>query len=166
MSLQDAAAAPDPEERQERAQRRPGASQGASPGGFWRKAAERTWQGYGFDPPPGFEDRWGRAKARETRWRRTDDDKRRWRAAYEAARQRGLDQEEQAAEATPKRRPQQNRARSNRRMNPFQHARALLRETSLPLAEIAAITRLSIYQVVGLKLKMREEAGEARRARA
>ena len=43
-------------------------------------------------------------------------------------------------------------------MNPFSHARTLIRETSLPLREIASITGLDIYQVVGLKLKMRTVA--------
>ena len=152
MSLDEAAAAPEP--RQD--------PKTAKPSDFWSRAAERPWQGYGFDPPPGFEERWGRARSKDDRWGRSEDDKSRWRAAYEAARRRGLDREE--AEPQPKPRRQSNRPKSDRRMNPFQHARALLKETTLPLAEIASITRLTIYQVVGLKLKMREEAGAARRA--
>ncbi|MDJ0949012.1 MAG: DUF2786 domain-containing protein [Alphaproteobacteria bacterium] len=42
-----------------------------------------------------------------------------------------------------------------RRMDPRHHASVLLRETQLPLEEVVAITGLDIYQVVGLKLKMR-----------
>lgn len=158
MSLNEAAAAPDPADAQ-----RPKAD---AEGDFWRRAGERTWSGYGFEPPPGFEERWGRAaKDHDMRWRKPEDEKRRWRAAYEAARRRGLDENEQAAQPKKPRRAS-NQPKSNRRMNGFQHARALLRETSLPLAEIAQITRLTIYQVVGLKLKMREEARGAHRARA
>jgi hypothetical protein len=44
---------------------------------------------------------------------------------------------------------------SRRRMNPNRHAAALLRETTLSFREIASITGLDIYAVVGLKLKLR-----------
>ena len=43
-------------------------------------------------------------------------------------------------------------------MEPWQHARLLLTETSLPLREIAEITGLDLYDVVGLKLKLRAAA--------
>lgn len=154
MSLREAAAQPAEDDAAE-----PTAGQGHR-----RSAATNPWGGSGFEPPPGFEERWGRAKERDSRWRRPEDEKRQWRAAYEAARRRGLDAQEEAAR--PKPRPQASRSRSNQRMNPDMHARALLRETSLPLAEIAQITRLNIYQVVGIKLKMRDERSPPRRARA
>jgi hypothetical protein len=44
---------------------------------------------------------------------------------------------------------------NRRRMNPSRHAATLLRETSLSFREIASITGLDIYAVVGLKLKLR-----------
>lgn len=133
--------------------------------GFWRRAAGRAWQGgAGFEPPPGFEERWGKAKRGDDRWRRPEDEKRQWRAAYEAARRRGLDEEPEEPAKKPYR--QTARPRSTRRMNPYQHARALIRETSMPLAEIASITRLNMYQIVELKLKMREEARRPRHVRA
>lgn len=102
------------------------------------------------------------------RWRNPDDEKTRWNTAYEAARRRGLDQEAEAAEAAPPKRRASQQPKSNRRMNPELHARSLLGETTLPLEEVAAITKLSIYQVTGLKLKMRAEAAARakRRARA
>lgn len=155
MDLREAAAAPEPEEAAK--------PRAARPSDFWRRAANRQWRSQGFEPPPGFEERWGRARDRDQAGRRPEEDKRRWRAAYEAARRRGLDREER--EPPPKPRRASNQPKSDRRMNPHQHARSLLRETTLPLAEIASITRLSIYKVVALKLKMREEV-EPRRARA
>lgn len=158
MDLNEAAAAPEPAAPQPDRQ---------AEGGFWRRSTARAWSSHGFDPPPGFEERWGRAaREHDARWRRTEDDKRQWRAAYEAARRRGLDERDAEANAGPKPRRRSNQPKSTQRMNPFQHARALLRETSLPLSEIAHITRLNIYQVVGLKLKMREESTGAQRARA
>lgn len=41
------------------------------------------------------------------------------------------------------------------RRNGNSHARVLLMETSLPLREVADLTGLDIYQVVGMKLKLR-----------
>lgn len=81
-------------------------------------------------------------------------DKERWEQAWREAQARGLD-----GEQGEKSRQQQSdfyRPRSNRRRNPVTFAKVLLKETSLPLHEIAAITQLDIYQVVGLKLKLRE----------
>lgn len=149
MTLEEAAAVP--EEQPEAAAKK-------DEKGFWRRSTERSWQGQGFDPPPGFEERWGKAaRAYDARWRQTEDDKRQWRAAFEAARRRGLDEEaERQQTAKPRRQSQQRK--SDRRMNPFLHARTLLRDTTLPITEIAQITRLDIYEVVGLKLKMRSEA--------
>ncbi len=83
-------------------------------------------------------------------------DKARRDAALEEARRRGLDQE---AAPRPKR---QQRAKPlhSRRMNPERHAAVLLKETELPFREVAEITGLNIYQVVGLKLKMRTPEGD------
>ena len=47
-------------------------------------------------------------------------------------------------------------------MRPEVHAAVLLRETRLPFREVADITGLDIYDVVGMKLKMRKpESAEA-----
>lgn len=82
------------------------------------------------------------------------DKERRDRAMEEAIR-RGLDAEERrAAEQTPFRRPGSSRSKRN----PESHAQVLLRETSLPLQEIASLSGLDIYSVVGMKLKMRATA--------
>lgn len=73
-------------------------------------------------------------------------------AALAEARARGLDAAEAAAARRQADRPQRSSAR---RMNPRDHARILLTETSLRLREIVDITGLDIYQVVGLKLSLR-----------
>jgi hypothetical protein len=73
-------------------------------------------------------------------------------AAMAEARARGLDA---AAEAAARRQANRVQRQSNRRMNPRDHARVLLTETSLRLREIVDITGLDIYQVVGLKLALR-----------
>jgi hypothetical protein len=72
--------------------------------------------------------------------------------ALAEARARGLDAAEEAA---ARRRAEQVQRQSKRRMNPRDHARILLTETSLRLREIVDITGLDIYQVVGLKLSLR-----------
>ena len=71
--------------------------------------------------------------------------------ALQAAMARGLDADERRAKNRPFAAPTRNR----RRRDPWSHARALLSETSLPLSEVVDITGLDIYQVAGLKLKMR-----------
>jgi len=77
-------------------------------------------------------------------------------SAFKAARERGLDQEEEKAEARRKKRAANfTRSRSNARMEPTKHAEMLLRETSFPFHEVANITGLDVYQVVAVKLKMR-----------
>lgn len=78
--------------------------------------------------------------------------KRQHEAAMAEARARGLDAAEEAAARRQADRPQRTSAR---RMNPRDHARILLTETSLRLREIVDITGLDIYQVVGLKLSLR-----------
>jgi len=82
-------------------------------------------------------------------------DKARREAALREAQARGLDAEElrKAVASTV------TQVRSKgRRMNPNRHATMLLRETSLSFREIANITGLDIYDVVGLKLKLRAPA--------
>jgi Protein of unknown function (DUF2786) len=79
-------------------------------------------------------------------------DKMRRENALRAAQARGLDGEElrrAVADSVTK------RTVNRRRMHPHRHAAALLRETSLSFREIASITGLDIYAVVGLKLKLR-----------
>jgi len=79
-------------------------------------------------------------------------DKLRREAALRAAQARGLDAEELRRAVTST----VTAGRVNRRrMNPNRHAATLLRETSLSFREIASITGLNIYDVVGLKLKLR-----------
>ena len=79
-------------------------------------------------------------------------DKARREDALRAAQQRGLDADELRKAVTAS--VTQKRTRQ-RRMNPRRHAATLLRETSLSFSEIANITGLDIYAVVGLKLKQR-----------
>ena len=76
-------------------------------------------------------------------------------ASRQAAYARGLD----AAERAPPRRPPAFLRRREQRMDPLRHARNLLLETTLPLREIVRLTGLSVWQVVGLKLKLRIELG-------
>ncbi len=77
--------------------------------------------------------------------------------AIRAAQARGLDADQ--------RRPRQKSARvfafSPKKRDPESHAEALISETAIPLGEIAAITGLNIFQIAGMKLKMR-----GRRSRA
>jgi len=73
-------------------------------------------------------------------------------AAMAEARARGLDAE---VEAAARRRADRAKRPTHRRMNPHDHARVLLTETTLRLREIVDITGLDIYQVVGLKLALR-----------
>jgi hypothetical protein len=48
-----------------------------------------------------------------------------------------------------------NRRRSHRRIPPYEHARILILDTNLPLAEIAKLTGLSLHEVIAMKLKLR-----------
>ncbi len=96
-----------------------------------------------------------RAHAFRENERRAEEDRARFRAAWEDALRRGLDREAEH----PRRRPGSSFMwRSRRRMEPVQHATVLLNETHLPFAEIAEITGLDRYAVVGLKLKLRGAA--------
>ncbi len=82
-------------------------------------------------------------------WQRSD--KERFEQAVREAHERGLDAAERRRAAAP---PRPFRSKRGGR-DPHSHASVLIRETSLPLAEICQLTGLDIYQVVGLKLKMR-----------
>jgi hypothetical protein len=81
-----------------------------------------------------------------------DADKVRRDAALQEARERGLDGEERRRQAAAANRVQR---RNGRKREPRSHARVLLEETSLPLEEISSMTGLSMYELVGMKLKMR-----------
>ena len=81
-------------------------------------------------------------------------DKKRREEALREARERGLDADERRAADRPAKRPAFNRAKRNG----VSHARVLLAETTLPLQEVADLSGLDIYQVVGMKLKMRASA--------
>ena len=84
-------------------------------------------------------------------------DKGRREAAIKDAMERGLDASER--EAANRRVSSRKSRPGGRGRNQYSHARVLLAETSLPLQEVASITGLDMYKVVGLKLKMRQ-AGE------
>jgi hypothetical protein len=98
----------------------------------------------------------GRARDPDTETRMTegwvDEDKIRRDAALEEARERGLDGDERRRAAAAANRVQR---RNGRKREPRSHARVLLEETSLPLEEISSMTGLSMYELVGMKLKMR-----------
>ena len=82
-------------------------------------------------------------------------DKARRETALRDAIARGLDKTKQrGAEKTVRRKPPQKH--SGRA--PRNHAQVLLAETAFSLEEIVGLTGLNIYEVVGLKLKMRPMA--------
>ncbi|NKB48632.1 MAG: hypothetical protein GKS02_04610 [Alphaproteobacteria bacterium] len=76
-------------------------------------------------------------------------DKARRDAALAEAYERGLDSDAR------KRGSVQAPRRKGSKRNPQSHAKVLLQETSMPMLEICALTGLDIYEVVGLKLKLR-----------
>jgi hypothetical protein len=78
-------------------------------------------------------------------------EKRRWEEAVQKARERGLD----GGLDTVQRSDLRPRRASKSRRDPIKHASVLLEETRLPFSEIADITGLSVYAIVGMKLKMR-----------
>ena len=94
-----------------------------------------------------------RAQAFRESERHAEEDRARFRAAWEDALRRGLDREEERVRRQP---GPSFMWRSRRRLEPVQHATVLLNETRLPFAEIAEITGLDRYAVVGLKLKLRD----------
>lgn len=80
-------------------------------------------------------------------------------AAREMARaeavRRGLDVDECKSAARPARRGGAWVDLRPRKMEAHNHAKTLLRETSLPIQEVVDLTGLDIYEVVGMKLKAR-----------
>ena len=68
---------------------------------------------------------------------------------------RGLDKDKQE---TSHRTGYQKPQRSSSKRNPRNYAQVLLTETAFSLDEIVGLTGLDIYEVVGLKLKMRPTA--------
>ena len=84
-------------------------------------------------------------------------EKHRWKAAMERAKERGLDKAEEARKEAQEAANQRRRKTGSRR-DPVKHATILLKETSLPIEEIADITGLDVYQIVGIKLKARSAA--------
>lgn len=81
-------------------------------------------------------------------------EKRRHEEALAAARARGLDRDERQPVQDAAPRPWHY---NPHRRSPTSHARVLLAETRLSLAEIASISGLDLWAVAGLKLRMREE---------
>tara|TARA_R110002110_G_scaffold115008_3_gene285210 strand:+ start:10574 stop:11134 length:561 start_codon:yes stop_codon:yes gene_type:complete len=119
-------------------------------------------------PPSSFEQAEAEAAARERAFaesarfmRDMEDharsDKARRDEALKAAYDRGLDAEERRRAERAASRDKTVR-KNGRKRNPLVHARVLLKETRLPIKEIASICGLDVYTVAGLKLKMREEA--------
>ena len=119
-------------------------------------------------PPSSFEQAEAEAAARERAFaesarfmRDMEDharsDKARRDEALKAAYDRGLDAEERRRAKRAASRDKTVRKNSRRR-NPLIHAQVLLKETQLPLKEIASICGIDVYTVAGLKLKMRQEA--------
>jgi pyruvate/2-oxoglutarate dehydrogenase complex dihydrolipoamide acyltransferase (E2) component len=119
-------------------------------------------------PPSSFEQAEAEAAARERAFaesarfmRDMEDharsDKARRDEALKAAYDRGLDAEERRRAKRAASRDKTVRKNSRRR-NPLIHAQVLLKETQLPIKEIASICGIDVYTVAGLKLKMRQEA--------
>ena len=78
-------------------------------------------------------------------------DKARWQSAVEKAKRRGLDRSKNKKGEKSTLHRNINKAKRA----PVKHAEVLLNETSLSFQEIADITELDFYQIVGLKLKLR-----------
>jgi hypothetical protein len=85
-----------------------------------------------------------------------NDDKKRREEALAEAYERGLDSEERKAAERQARRPAWKSKSAGARRNPRAHAHVLLSETSMPISEICSLTGLDIYEVVGMKLKLRQ----------
>jgi len=91
--------------------------------------------------------------AKETPDEAMASDKRRWEDAVNNARTRGLDRSK-----SPRGDTKRSKKTNQSRRDPAIHAAILLKETQLPFKEIADITGLNIYDIVGLKLKSRHAA--------
>lgn len=146
MDLEEAASACGRSEREEASQRTAAESGGAAREGWpedvspaMRRAA---WAGYAWE-----------ATASRARQRHREEIERRQR-------------EEEAERRASSTRGRRSQPRSSRAMPRRDFARVLLLETGLSLRDIAEITELNIYEVVGLKLKLRPEINRMRRQRA
>lgn len=118
-------------------------------------------------PPSSFEQAEAEAAARERAFaesarfmRDMEDharsDKARRDEALKAAYDRGLDAEERRRAERAASRDKIVR-KNGRKRNPLVHARVLLKETRLPIKEIASICGIDVHTVAGIKLKMRQE---------
>lgn len=118
-------------------------------------------------PPSSFEQAEAEAAARERAFaesarfmRDMEDharsDKARRDEALKAAYDRGLDAEERRRAERAASRDKTVR-KNGRKRNPLVHARVLLKETRLPIKEIASICGIDVHTVAGIKLKMRRE---------
>lgn len=89
-------------------------------------------------------------------------------AAASRARQRAQwakdEAERKAAREAREARSRSFRRRSGRRIPPTEHAKVLIRETNLPLSEIARITGIELNDLIALKLKLRPVMRERSRA--
>jgi len=110
--------------------------------------SERVYRRHSFETDP----RAAQTVAADAAQQRME--KERWQSAMENAKARGLDGDEK------KRKSPEQRAKSfsKARRNPVKHAEVLLKETSLSFEEIADITGLNVYDIVGMKLKLRRAA--------
>ena len=80
-------------------------------------------------------------------------EKERWQRAVNSAKARGLDENIRKRESTL----EKSLKISKNKRPAGKHAEVLLRETSLSFKEITEITGLNIYQVVGIRLKIRTD---------
>ena len=80
-------------------------------------------------------------------------EKERWQRAVNSAKARGLDENIRKRENIF----EKNLNLSKNKRPAGKHAEVLLKETSLSFKEITEITGLNIYQVVGIKLKLRTD---------
>ena len=78
-------------------------------------------------------------------------EKQRREEAIKEAQEKGLD----AAERRARKKSARVYRFSPKKRDPESHALALLAETSIPMVEIATITGLDIYDIAGMRLKMR-----------
>jgi hypothetical protein len=85
-------------------------------------------------------------------------EKARWEQAMKEAIARGLDAADRRGPDGDPRGRREWRSTHPKSRDRFTFARVLLAETALPFREVASITGLDVYQVVGLKLKMRTAA--------
>jgi len=110
--------------------------------------SERVYRRHSFETDP----RAAQTVAADSAQQRKD--KERWESAMAKARARGLDGTEKKSKSPE----QRSKSFSKARRNPVKHAEVLLKETSLPFEEIADITGLDVYDIVGMKLKLRRVA--------